>query len=129
MSAPNAQWAVVAVVLVGGIMSGGLSLMIDGRVEATPAASEIPPTPEPQRTGQVSISSIPSGALVRVNGEAIRLDNGTYARTPIGSLTYLEYGRRYTIEVDFEGPGVSRETFVMDAQNDGRHLSFELEHR
>ena len=92
-------WPVLGVILVGGLFSGLIAVGFDRQPPPNPPETQ----PNRVQTGQISITSSPLGAVVRINGESIRLGNGDEARTPISALTELRYGKVYEIELNLDG--------------------------
>ncbi len=90
-----------------------------------PEANAVTPPIRAIKVGRVAIESVPSGAVISVNGSIVKWQ-GQPARTPVLQLDNLQYGSSYTIELLKDGYELAAETFVMSAEVDGRKLRLDL---
>jgi len=88
-----------------------------------PVTSQAVRPPVNAQHGQLEVDSVPSGAVISVDGKVVMLeDNATPARTPISQLTNLVYGQAYTIKLEKEGYETYSETVLMGPDTDKRLL-------
>ena len=77
-----------------------------------------PPPPAPLQAGKIELDSIPSGGLILVNGQPVKLEDGRDAITPIEQLEPLFYGQTYKIEIILAGYEPFAETITMGTEFD-----------
>jgi len=110
----GAPWAtriiIVAIILI--LTSGAY---VASELFDTPDA---PPPPAPVKSGKIELDSVPSGGLILVNGQPVKLENGRDALTPIEQLEPLFYGQTYKIEIILAGYEPYTETITMGADFD-----------
>ncbi|MCC7381057.1 MAG: serine/threonine protein kinase [Deltaproteobacteria bacterium] len=82
--------------------------------------------PPPAKMGTIEIDSRPPGATIYVNGNAVKLEDGSTAKTPIAQLTNLVYGGQYAILLKKEGYDTYAIDVTMDDQQNGKHITAEL---
>jgi hypothetical protein len=91
---------------------------------------DVVPPPEGSRVtnpltqvGQIEVDSVPSGAIIYVNGNTVKVDKaGTIARTPVTQITNLRYGEKYQLRLEKEGYETFATTFTMGADVDKTKL-------
>ncbi len=72
------------------------------------------PPPLPVRTGKLTLKSIPKGAIIYLDGQAMKVgDKGEFARTP-SDLSNLQFGQRYQIRLLKEGYEPFEKIVVLD---------------
>lgn len=80
------------------------------------------------RLGVLAIHSVPEGAAVWINGQALDAEPpGTSILTPVPAITNLKYGAEYTIRLEKRGFRPWEKTLRMSAEVDGRRIEAELE--
>lgn len=116
----GARWAAPAVILVGGLLGGIVGVGLDRSGSTSPQEVESLETAQllDARFGRIAIASEPRGAIVEVNGELVRAEDGSPARTPIAALTELQYGKTYSIRLRLEGYGDYQHVLTMGPATD-----------
>ena len=117
--APSWVLALAAAAAVGGAYAAGSSGLLSPPGEPTPP-------PPPPRQGQVTLTSMPQGAEIYLDGAPMQLEGGQIARTP-ADIAMLDYGKRYTIELRKRGYQEVQRTVEMGPSADGSKLQLELQ--
>lgn len=77
--------------------------------------------PVPPKTGKLLLDSMPTGAVIYLDGRPMQLDNGENAKTP-SDLTSLQYGTTYKIRLVKEGHDIFEQEVHMDSPTDGQTI-------
>ncbi len=101
--APPSRLGQVLTALSLGLVVVSITVLVAllGRDRATPVVLETSP-PKPLLTGAMTLESSPSQAVILLDGQPMRLGDGSEARTP-SDLKGLQYGRIYEIVLRKEG--------------------------
>ncbi len=116
----------VALVVIG-LASAFLFKLLQAPSEFDQPLASQQAAPVNTKTGKISISSTPSGAEVVVNDDPVKLEGGEVARTPIASLTELQFGKKYKIQLRLEGHREFTQEIVMSESSDGLKVDAHLE--
>jgi serine/threonine protein kinase len=91
-------------------------------IEKTPIVS-VPTVPN--KTGSLTLKSVPQGATIYLDGSPMALGDGSMAKTP-SDLHTLQYGVTYKIELRKEGYRPFSKAVVMGAKTDSITVGGEL---
>ncbi|MBK8011793.1 MAG: protein kinase [Deltaproteobacteria bacterium] len=128
---PDPNTTVVRLVIAGALAVIVVALVILIRFWPSDATSVTDPTRAPSivetnRTGSIVLESSPPGATIYLDGETMRLADGTNAKTP-SDVTSLHYGRTYRIKLAKEGFRPFETTIELNDQTDGQRIQPALE--
>jgi|GEM_PF-3372502 len=120
---------VARVVIVGAlivIVVASLILYRQLNQEPYPVEPPAPVAPAvPNKTGSLTLKSVPQGATIYLDGNPMALGDGTMAKTP-SDLHTLQYGTEYKIELRKEGYRPYGTTVLMGAKTDSKTIRPEL---
>ena len=125
---PDPNTTVVRLVIAGALAVIVVALVILIRFwpDATSDPTHAVSVAQPLRTGSIVLESTPPGAAIYLDGEAMRLLDGSNAQTP-SDLTSLHYGRTYRVKLLKDGFKPFETTVALDERTDGQRLKPELE--
>jgi hypothetical protein len=110
------------------IVMAVLVILISGAYVASELLAP-PPASLPQpivKTGKIELDSVPSGGLILVNGQPVKLEDGRDALTPIEQLEPLYYGQSYKLQIILAGYEPFARTIVMGTEFDEQLLKPKL---
>lgn len=120
---------VARVVIVGAlIVIVVASLILYRQLNQEPFPVEPPPVMAPavpNKTGSLTLKSVPQGATIYLDGKPMALGDGTMAKTP-SDLHTLQYGTEYKIELRKEGYRPFSSTILMGEKSDAQTIRPEL---
>jgi serine/threonine-protein kinase len=98
------------------------------RGDPPPVPAQNPVMLVPPKTGKLLLDSMPTGAVIYLDGRPMQLDNGENAKTP-SDLTSLQYGTTYKIRLVKEGHDTFDQDVHMDETTDGKTIRPSLKAR